>query len=90
MKLQPLKAGTAITRKYSNSKKIALSTGVGSGVALTSLAHAMSNKNPLEGGFALSGFVLLVDSFADSIKHLKKLQPSYNQIVKRAKSIYNK
>ncbi len=90
MKLQPLKAGTAITRQYNNAKKIALSTGVGSGVALSSLGHAMSNKNPLEGGIAMSGFCLLADTFVDSIKHIKKLKPDYNAIVKRAKSIYNK
>ncbi len=90
MKIQPLKTGTAVTRQYNNAKKIALSTGVGSGVALSSFAHALSNKSPLEGGIALSGFTLLADSFADSIKHIKKLRPSYNAIVKRAKNIYNK
>ena len=90
MNIKPLKSGTAITRQYNNAKKIAISTGVGSGVALSSLIHCFETKKPIQGGFSLAGLAVLFDTFSDSITHMKKLYKPYKEIVKRAKSIYNK
>ncbi len=85
-KILNLKPGTAVTRQYRNAKKVRAFSAANAVVACSlGFSHAKRHSNIVF--IDMLNILIFGKLIEKSHAIMKNLQPEYNQIVKRAKSI---